>query len=59
MRTAEDERIAFAIYPSAYLINCSCDQTVDNSFQGNKLIVRAICDILQGNQVFNCYGPHW
>lgn len=29
------------------------------SFQGNKLIVRAIRDVQEGDEVFNCYGPHY
>ncbi|XP_045027632.1 SET and MYND domain-containing protein 4-like isoform X1 [Daphnia magna] len=53
------ERIATAIYPSASLMNHSCDPTVINSFQGNTLIVRAIRDVRKGDEVFNCYGPHY
>lgn len=29
------------------------------SFQGNTLIVRAIRDVRKGDEVFNCYGPHY
>ena len=53
------ERIATAIYPSASLMNHSCDPTVINSFVGSTLIVRAIKDVPEGGQVFNCYGPHY
>ncbi|XP_046648250.1 SET and MYND domain-containing protein 4-like [Daphnia pulicaria] len=53
------ERIATAIYPSASLMNHNCDPTVINSFQGNTLIVRAIRNVRQGDEVFNCYGPHY
>ncbi|XP_059351666.1 SET and MYND domain-containing protein 4-like isoform X2 [Daphnia carinata] len=53
------ERIATAIYPSASLMNHSCDPTVINSFQGSTLIVRAIREVRQGEEVFNCYGPHY
>ena len=53
------ERIATAIYPSASLMNHSCDPTVINSFVGNQLIVRAIKDVPEGGEVFNCYGPHY
>jgi hypothetical protein len=29
------------------------------SLQGNTLIVRAIRNVRQGDEVFNCYGPHY
>jgi len=53
------ERIATAIYPSASLMNHSCNPTVINSFQGNRLVVRAIKDVKKGGEIFNCYGPHY
>lgn len=52
-------RIATAIYPSASMMNHSCDPSVINSFFNNRLIVRAIKSVAAGGQVFNCYGPHF
>lgn len=75
------ERIATAIYPSASLMNHSCNPNVINrfvreihcsqiafltylnqfyfSFCGRQLIVRAIEDVHIGEEVYNCYGPHY
>lgn len=56
----EQVRIATALYPSASMMNHSCDPSVINSFWGSKLIVRAIKRITgTGQEVFNCYGPHF
>jgi len=52
-------RIATAIYPSASMMNHSCDPTVINSFFNKRLIVRAIKSVKAGGNVFNCYGPHF
>ena len=52
-------RIASAIYPSASMMNHSCDPTVINSFYNHRLIVRAIKPVNAGDEVFNCYGPHF
>ncbi len=53
------QRIATAIYPSASMMNHSCDPDVISSFVRNRLIVRAIRDLAAGREVFNCYGPHF
>jgi len=52
-------RIATAIYPSASMMNHSCDPTVINSFYNQRLIVRAIKPVKAGEEVMNCYGPHF
>ncbi|XP_021932938.1 SET and MYND domain-containing protein 4-like isoform X1 [Zootermopsis nevadensis] len=52
-------RIATAIYPSASMMNHSCDPNIINSFYNQYLIVRACKDIHEGEEVFNCYGPHF
>ena len=52
-------RIATAIYPSASMMNHSCDPTVINSFFNQRLIVRAIKPVKAGGEVYNCYGPHF
>jgi hypothetical protein len=52
-------RIATAIYPSASMMNHSCDPTVINSFYNRRLIVRATKSVNAGEEVFNCYGPHF
>ena len=52
-------RIATAIYPSASMMNHSCNPSVINSFYGRRLIVKAIKKIVAGEEVFNCYGPHF
>ncbi|GFY39882.1 SET and MYND domain-containing protein 4 [Trichonephila inaurata madagascariensis] len=52
-------KVASGIFPSASLMNHSCNPTVISSFCKNVLIVRAICDVEPGQEIFNCYGPHY
>ncbi|XP_072746541.1 SET and MYND domain-containing protein 4 [Anoplolepis gracilipes] len=52
----EQIRIATAIYPSASMMNHSCDPNIINSFLDQTLIVKAIKDIKEGEEVFHCYG---
>jgi len=52
-------RIATAIYPSASMMNHSCKPAIINSFQGSRLVVRAVRDLKSGDEVSNCYGPHY
>ncbi|KAJ8681664.1 hypothetical protein QAD02_017456 [Eretmocerus hayati] len=52
-------RVATAIYPSASMMNHSCNPNIINSFKDQYLIVKAMRDIPVGDEVFNCYGPHF
>ncbi|KYN41167.1 SET and MYND domain-containing protein 4 [Trachymyrmex septentrionalis] len=52
----QEDRIATAIYPSASMMNHSCDPNIINSFLGQFLITKATRDIAAGEEVFNCYG---
>ncbi|KAL3841918.1 hypothetical protein ACJMK2_020007 [Sinanodonta woodiana] len=52
-------RVATAIYPTASLMNHSCDPTIISSFCKDVLVVRAVKDIPKGGEIFNCYGPHY
>ncbi|KYN29622.1 SET and MYND domain-containing protein 4 [Trachymyrmex cornetzi] len=54
--TQQEDRIATAIYPSASMMNHSCDPNIINSFLGQFLITKATQDIAAGEEVFNCYG---
>ncbi|KFM73274.1 SET and MYND domain-containing protein 4, partial [Stegodyphus mimosarum] len=40
-------------------MNHSCNPTVISSFYRNVLIVRAIRDVETGEEIYNCYGPHF
>ncbi|XP_053596110.1 SET and MYND domain-containing protein 4 [Microplitis demolitor] len=55
----QQQRIAVGIYPSASMMNHSCDPTIITTFSNDYLIVKAIKDVLTGEEVFNCYGPHF
>lgn len=57
--TETQVRVATAIYPTASMMNHSCDPSIINSFHNEVLIVRACKDIPNGGEVFNCYGPHF
>ncbi|XP_042886427.1 SET and MYND domain-containing protein 4-like [Penaeus japonicus] len=52
-------RIASAIYPTASLMNHSCKPNIINSFYKDKLVIRTIEDVENGNHITNCYGPHY
>lgn len=52
-------RIATAIYPTASLMNHSCDPTIISSFCRDLLVVRVVKDVPVGGEIFNCYGPHY
>ncbi|XP_066929332.1 SET and MYND domain-containing protein 4-like [Clytia hemisphaerica] len=52
-------RIATAIYPTTSLLNHSCEPSIVNSFQNERLIVKLTRDVKKGEEIFNCYGPHY
>ncbi|XP_043788227.1 SET and MYND domain-containing protein 4-like isoform X3 [Apis laboriosa] len=55
----QQDIVATGIYPSASIMNHSCDPNIINIFVNQYLIVRASRDISQGEEIFNCYGPHY
>lgn len=58
--SSEQVRIATAIFPSASLMNHSCNPNIISGFiNGNTLVVRAVRLITVGEEVLNCYGPHY
>ncbi|CAG9558093.1 unnamed protein product [Danaus chrysippus] len=56
--TEKEVRRATAIYPSAAMMNHSCDPNIINTFYKSRLIVRCQRELPAGGEVFNCYGPH-
>lgn len=58
IQTTSQVRVATAIYPTASLMNHSCEPTITSSFQKDTLIVRAVKEVEEGGEIFNCYGPH-
>ncbi|KAK7098507.1 SET and MYND domain-containing protein 4-like [Littorina saxatilis] len=58
VETQSQVRVATAIYPTASLMNHSCDPTIISSFQKDVLIVKSVKDVPCGGEIFNCYGPH-
>ncbi|OAD52317.1 SET and MYND domain-containing protein 4 [Eufriesea mexicana] len=55
----KDEKVAAGIYTSASMMNHSCDPNIINIFVNDYLIVRASRDITEGEEISNCYGPHY
>ncbi|CAL4240925.1 unnamed protein product [Meganyctiphanes norvegica] len=53
------KRVASAIYPSASLMNHSCQPNILNSFRKDILVIHSTKDIKTGDQIYNCYGPHF
>lgn len=52
-------RVFTAIFPKISLLNHSCDPNIRNSFDGQNLTIYATRPIVEDEQVFNCYGPHF
>ena len=52
-------RIATAIYPTTSLLNHSCEPSIINCFNKNHLLVKLAKSVCKGEQIFNCYGPHF
>ncbi|XP_015109528.1 SET and MYND domain-containing protein 4 [Diachasma alloeum] len=55
----QQQRIAVGIYPSVSMMNHSCDPTIMNTFWNDYLIVKSMKDVGIGDEIFNCYGPHF
>lgn len=55
----EQVRIATAMYPTASIANHSCQPNIINTFDRDTLKVQVIKDIKKGEQIYNCYGPHY
>ncbi|XP_069133259.1 SET and MYND domain-containing protein 4-like [Argopecten irradians] len=59
VETNSQVRVATAIYPTASLMNHSCDPTIISSFDRDWLVVRTVRDVKERSEIFNCYGPHF
>jgi len=57
--STEQVRLATGIYPAVSLMNHSCIPMIINNFTGSSLIVRCIRGVAKGQEVTNCYGPHY
>ncbi|XP_023940800.1 SET and MYND domain-containing protein 4 [Bicyclus anynana] len=59
-RTVSEREVrrATAIFPSAAMMNHSCDPNIINTFYKSRLIVRCARELSAGAEVLNCYGPH-
>ncbi|XP_012219743.1 SET and MYND domain-containing protein 4-like [Linepithema humile] len=57
LRVQQQDRIATAIYPTASFMNHSCNPNVINSFMDDVLIVKAVRDIKENEEIVHCYGP--
>ncbi|XP_033229555.1 SET and MYND domain-containing protein 4-like [Belonocnema kinseyi] len=57
--TEHQDRVATGIYLSASMMNHACEPNIINSFWDQHLIVKATKDIAAGEEVLNCYGPHF
>ncbi|XP_072930927.1 SET and MYND domain-containing protein 4-like [Epargyreus clarus] len=56
--TEKEVRRATAIYPSAAMMNHSCEPNIINTFYKSRLIIRCASELPIGSEVSNCYGPH-
>jgi len=54
--TGATDRITLAVYPTASLMNHSCQPNVAVCFDGCKLIARAIESVQAGEPLLHCYG---
>lgn len=51
------EPVGVGLYPTVSLINHSCDPNADLNFYGDSVIVRAVRNISEGEEIFISYGP--
>nr|KAG5688677.1 hypothetical protein BaRGS_014388 [Batillaria attramentaria] len=58
VETQSQVRVATAIYPTASLMNHSCDPTIISSFIKDVLVVKSVKDVPIGGEIFNCYGRY-
>jgi hypothetical protein len=55
--TYEQVQLGQGLYPTASLLNHSCDPSTAVSFVGNKLVVRAVQGVKAGAELTLSYGP--
>jgi hypothetical protein len=55
----KSQRVFTGIFPRISMLNHSCEPNIRNSFDGKHLTIFAASDISEGEEIFNCYGPHW
>ncbi|XP_054004754.1 SET and MYND domain-containing protein 4-like isoform X1 [Hylaeus anthracinus] len=55
----DQDIVGTGIYPSASMMNHSCDPNIINIFMDQYLIVRASKNIAKNEEIFNCYGPNY
>lgn len=51
------EPVGIGLYPTVSLINHSCDPNADLTFYGDSVVVRAIRNIAEGEEICISYGP--
>jgi len=51
------EPVGVALYPTVSLINHSCDPNADLNFYGDAVVVRAVRNIPEGEEICITYGP--
>ena len=51
------EPVGIGLYPTVSLINHSCDPNADLNFYGDTIVVRAIRNIREGEEICISYGP--
>lgn len=52
-------RVFTGLYPRVSMLNHSCEPNIRVKFDKKRLTVYADQDIKQGEEIFNCYGPHY
>ncbi|KAG5674854.1 hypothetical protein PVAND_004799 [Polypedilum vanderplanki] len=55
----KSQRVFTGIFPRISMLNHSCEPNIRNAFDGKQLTIFAARDISNGDEIFNCYGPHW
>ncbi|KAJ8738029.1 hypothetical protein PYW08_000624 [Mythimna loreyi] len=57
--TSPWRRIGTGVYPTASMMNHSCEPNITNVFYKNYLFVKVIRELPKGGEILNCYGPHY
>ena len=41
------------------MLNHSCSPNIRNKFEGRQLTIFSTDDVVEGGEIFNCYGPNY
>lgn len=55
----KSQRVFTGIFPRISMLNHSCSPNIRHRFNGKSLTIFAAKEILEDDEIFNCYGPNY